>query len=131
MRRWCFDTHGFYFWATAAVFGADVQAELDRRVAAGQLWVSSVCFWELALLARKGRIEIADVAAWKAQVCLASGIGVVDPTADEMIASTLLPDLHRDPFDRLLVAQAQRHGSTIVTRDALVSQYVVETVWPA
>jgi PIN domain nuclease of toxin-antitoxin system len=130
MRSWCFDTHGLYAWATATVFQEYVQADLDRRVAAGQLWVPALCFWELALLARKGKLEIADTARWKEQVCLASGITVVDPTAEDMIASTLLPDLHRDPFNRLLAAQARRHGATIVTRNALVSQYEVETVWP-
>jgi PIN domain nuclease of toxin-antitoxin system len=130
MKRWCFDTHAFYFWATETVFQADTQADLDRRVAAGQLWVSAVCFWELALLVRKGTIEMPDVAAWKQHVCLSSGIEVVDPSADDMIASALLPDLHRDPFDRLLVAQARRHESVLVTRDTVVSQYDVATTWP-
>ena len=130
MRRWCFDTHALYFWATATVFGDEAQADLDRRVADGRLWVSSVCFWELALLVRKGRLEIANVPRWKEQVCLSSGIAVVEPTADDMIASTLLPDLHKDPFDRILVAQARRHKSVVLTRDALVSQYDVDVVWP-
>lgn len=130
MRPWCLDTHALYFWATSTVLRADVLAELDRRAESRQLWVSAVCFWELALLARKGRIEIADMPRWKEQVCLSSGIAVVDPSADDMIASTRLPELHKDPFDRLLVAQAQRHGAVVMTRDVLVSQYEVATVWP-
>jgi PIN domain nuclease of toxin-antitoxin system len=40
-----------------------------------------------------------------------------------------LPDLHRDPFDRLLVSQAIVHGLTIVTPDALVTQYPARTIW--
>ena len=40
-----------------------------------------------------------------------------------------LPDLHRDPFDRILVAQAIVHGLTIVTPDPLVSQYPARTTW--
>ena len=130
MTRWCFDTHAFFFWTASTVFPAATQADLDRRVQSGKLWVSAICFWELALLARKGRIEIADVAIWKEQVCLSSGIAVFDPNADDMIASTMLPNVHQDPFDRLLVAQARRHASAIVTRDALVKQYDVATIWP-
>ena len=61
--------------------------------------------------------------------CLSSGITVIDPSADDMIASALLPDLHKDPFDRLLVAQARRHKSGVITRDTVVSQYDVETTW--
>ena len=128
--QWCFDTHAFYFWATSTVFDSDKQAELDRRVEAGDLWVSSVCFWEVALLVRKSRICIDDMATWKDQVCLGSGITVVDPSADDMISSTQLPEIHRDPFDRLLVAQAQRRQSGLISRDRLVRQYDVQTMWP-
>ncbi len=131
MRTWCFDTHAFYFWATATVLSAKLLDECDRRVEAKQLWVSSICFWELALLIKKKRIYIPDIREWKEQVCLSSGIVVTDPDSDDMIASTLLPDLHKDPFDRLLVAQAKRHQSILITRDTLVSQYDVETLWPS
>ena len=40
-----------------------------------------------------------------------------------------LPDVHRDPFDRLLVAQALESGLAIVTRDRIIPQYPVQTVW--
>ena len=40
-----------------------------------------------------------------------------------------LPDLHRDPFDRMLVCQAMVHGMTILTPDGLVTQYPVRCVW--
>jgi PIN domain nuclease of toxin-antitoxin system len=40
-----------------------------------------------------------------------------------------LPDLHRDPFDRLLVSQAIVHGLTILTPDPLVTQYPARTIW--
>jgi PIN domain nuclease of toxin-antitoxin system len=40
-----------------------------------------------------------------------------------------LPPLHRDPFDRMLVAQAIVEGLTIVTKDALVCAYAVPTAW--
>jgi PIN domain nuclease of toxin-antitoxin system len=40
-----------------------------------------------------------------------------------------LPDIHRDPFDRLLVAQALEEDLAIVTRDRIIPQYPVQTVW--
>jgi len=43
--------------------------------------------------------------------------------------NTNVPDLHRDPFDRLLVSQAVVHGLTILTPDPLVTQYPARTVW--
>jgi PIN domain nuclease of toxin-antitoxin system len=52
-----------------------------------------------------------------------------EPDVDAMIASAALPDHHRDPFDRLLVAQALQHGFALVSRDALLATYPVELVW--
>ena len=40
-----------------------------------------------------------------------------------------LPDIHRDPFDRLPVAQALEDGLVIVTRDRIIPRYPVQTVW--
>jgi len=43
--------------------------------------------------------------------------------------STLLPDYHKDPFDRLLIAQALNSNAVLVTRDKEMSKYAVETFW--
>ena len=57
--------------------------------------------------------------------------GIASLPIDEETALHLsrLPDLHRDPFDRLLVSQAIVHGLTIVTPDPLVAQYPARTLW--
>jgi PIN domain nuclease of toxin-antitoxin system len=46
-----------------------------------------------------------------------------------MINSTLLPDHHKDPFDRLLVVQANQNSLLIVTKDKNIDKYEVETFW--
>jgi PIN domain nuclease of toxin-antitoxin system len=46
-----------------------------------------------------------------------------------MIRSVALPDFHKDPFDRLLIAQALQHSMILVSKDALVAQYDVPTIW--
>jgi PIN domain nuclease of toxin-antitoxin system len=51
----------------------------------------------------------------------------LDETA--ALASGKLPDLHKDPFDRMLVCQAIMGGLTLLTPDPLVTQYPVPTVW--
>ena len=40
-----------------------------------------------------------------------------------------LPDIHRDPFDRMLIAQAIENSLAIVTRDRIIPQYPVQTIW--
>ena len=127
--HYALDTHALVFWANREHLDDEFADFLDERAQQGELVVSAVCFWEIALLAKKGRLVLDDVRQWKDDLIARSGILLIEPTVDEMIASTQLPDLHKDPFDRLLVAQAQSRGHTLVTRDALVSQYEVEMAW--
>jgi PIN domain nuclease of toxin-antitoxin system len=57
-----------------------------------------------------------------------SGFRLLDITAEHGIAAGRLPMHHRDPFDRMLVAQAQLEGLTLVTRDANVQKYDVDVL---
>lgn len=129
MKRCLLDTHAMVFWSTGENMSAGFRAVLDDLAGNGGVFVSSVSFWELALLARKGRLEIADVAMWKDRFIELSGAILVDPSADEMIASAVLPLHHRDPFDRLLVIQAMSLSAALVSRDACLPAYGVDMVW--
>ncbi len=53
----------------------------------------------------------------------------MDPSASAMIDSVLLPDIHKDPFDRLLIAQANQNHFLLVTKDQTIQKYEVETFW--
>jgi len=54
---------------------------------------------------------------------------IIDPNASEMIDSTLLPNYHKDPFDRLLIVQANCNDAIFVTKDETVKAYSVRTFW--
>ena len=78
---------------------------------------------------KKKRVAIADVHAWKNDLLGNTNIQVLNPTAAEMIDSTLLPDIHKDPFDRVLIAQANQRQCILVTQDQHIQQYQVQHVW--
>lgn len=59
----------------------------------------------------------------------AFGFTLVRVTAEHAWRVRNLPTHHRDPFDRLLVAQAQAEGATLVTSDAILSRYDVPALW--
>ncbi len=85
--------------------------------------VSAASIWELEIKVATGRLRIdAELLPEVVQV----GYGVLDITAQHGVAAARLPLHHRDPFDRLLVAQAQLEGLTLVTRDALFAPYAVD-----
>jgi PIN domain nuclease of toxin-antitoxin system len=129
VKRYLLDTHALVFWSLGEGLSPRFAARLDRLCRAGRLAVSAVSFWETALLAQKGRIELPDVAGWKDELVRASGLAVLTPDANVMIASALLPPLYKDPMDRLIVAHALAEGAVLVSRDAMVRRYPVPTLW--
>jgi len=123
------DTHVLASWVERRGISDDLMVFIDEQIRRQKAMVSSIAFWEIALLVKKGRLKVSDLQAWRQQVLDGSGIDLLEPTAADMIDSTLLPDFHKDPFDRLLIAQAQRHQLTIVTRDSIIPRYAVQTFW--
>ena len=131
MKReaYLFDTHALVFWNNQADVSEDYIQYFDKQDQGGNLYVSSVSFWELALLLKKGKIEIEDIHAWKNELLNHTNIQLIDPSATEMINSTLLPDHHKDPFDRLLIAQAKHNHLYLVTKDQHMAAYDVSVFW--
>lgn len=127
--RYLLDTHALIFWAQSTHISAQFSAFLDEQQRLGRLYVSSISFWEAALLAKKGRIELADVHAWKNDLLTHTNLHLIDPSATDMIDSVSLPDHHKDPFDRLLIAQANRRELLLVTKDGGFSKYGVSIFW--
>lgn len=123
------DTHALIFWSTLTSISNELVEFLDMQSERGMLYVSSISFWETALLAKKGRIEIRDVELWKDEILTYTGCILLEPSVSEMIASTKLPDIHKDPFDRLLIVQANRRNAFLVTRDTDLEQYDVPVYW--
>ncbi len=72
---------------------------------------------------------MSDVHAWKNEILTNTNIRLIEPSSSEMIDSTLLPDYHKDPFDRLLIVQTIQNNLLIVTRDSNINKYEVETFW--
>ncbi len=84
--------------------------------------VSAASLWELAIKAGEQKLSLpADFQA----AIAAAGIAVLPVEAAHALAVVALPDIHADPFDRMLVAQARIERLTLMTRDAKLAQYGV------
>ena len=128
-KAYLFDTHALVFWNNNESVSEEFISFFDNQVQKGHLYISSISFWEIALLVKKGRMSMSDVHAWKNEILSNTNIRLIEPSASEMINSTLLPDHHKDPFDRLLVSQANQNSLLIVTKDRNIDKYEVETFW--
>jgi PIN domain nuclease of toxin-antitoxin system len=124
-----FDTHALIFWSNQSAVSPQFIQFFDEQNQQGMLYVSAISFWEIALLVQKGRLALTDVPSWQAELLRNTNLRLLDPSATEMIDSTLLPLHHKDPFDRLLIAQAIHHGLTVVTQDQEIQKYDVARMW--
>lgn len=124
-----FDTHAFIFWLNKENVSDEFIRFFDDQNELGNLLISSVSFWETAFLEKKGRIELDHVDTWHTDVIENSNIKLINPDASEMIESVYLPDYHKDPFDRLLIVQANRNYAKLVTKDQMITKYDVSTFW--
>jgi PIN domain nuclease of toxin-antitoxin system len=86
------------------------------------VFVSSASAWEIAIKATIGRLRGPD--DLEAEL-MREGIGSLDITVGDALRAGALPRHHNDPFDRMLVAQAQNRGMTLVTRDSVLAAYGV------
>ena len=85
---------------------------------ADQRLLSAVCVWELAIKQGLGKLSLGtDVRTWTRRVTRELVLDHLPVTAEHAAAVEQLPDVHRDPFDRLLVAQAVAEGAVLVTAD--------------
>ncbi len=128
-EMYLFDTHALIFWNNKEFVSEEFVNFFDKQVQQGRLYISSISFWEIALLIKKDRIAISGVQAWKNEILNNTNIQLIGPSVSEMIDSTLLPDYHKDPFDRLLISQANQNNLSIVTKDKEIQKYQVETFW--
>ena len=88
-----------------------------------ELLFSAASLWEVAIKRRLGREDVKVDARLLRRGLLDNGYSELPIISDHVVATESLPMLHRDPFDRILVAQATVEGVTLLTIDSLISQY--------
>lgn len=100
-----------------------------RLVDAGENVVSVASYWEVVIKTQKGLLSISDLPTWWRRATELTAARVLQIRASHVTALAALPMLHKDPFDRILIAQAVAEGLGFVTNDGLVSDYRVQTMW--
>ena len=88
-----------------------------------ELFFSAVSLWEVAIKQSLGRKDFQVDARLLRRGLLDNGYHELPLTSEHAVAITSLPPLHKDPFDRILVAQATVEGVTLLTADPLVARY--------
>ena len=94
------------------------------------LWFSVASVWEMGIKVRLGKLPLPEaIDRYLSSRMKQLGARSLEIRADQVLQAGGLPLHHRDPFDRMLIAQAQVEGMTIVTSDRMFDRYEVEILW--
>jgi PIN domain nuclease of toxin-antitoxin system len=122
------DTHAFIWWdsdpSRLSTMARDALCDPANTIL---LSVTSV--WEMVIKAQLSklslRLPLSDIIAQQQT----NGLKLLNITVEHVLAVESLPATHKDPFDRLLVAQANTEGASLVTADRIFVQYSVPILW--
>ena len=126
--RGLLDTHTFVWAAEEADKLSDpVKAFLNDM--GNTIFLSTVSVWEIVIKTKLGKLPLSQPLGAILSRLSVADITVLPVQIDHALAVDRLPDPHRDPFDRLLAAQAIVEGAVLLTADKIFQQYPVTVVW--
>ena len=107
---------------------SSLKRELRQAIEAGPNVLSTIAYWEVVLKAMKGLLEVDDLRTWWPDALdqLAARPLMLRP--EHVTEFQTLAPIHKDPFDRMLVAQAAVEGLTLLTTNRAVKRYASERV---
>lgn len=126
--RTLLDTHAF-LWGIAGDRRMSQHAR-DIFIGPSNLSMSIASIWEILIKVQVGKLNLPPPAGRYVIRKLAENrIETLPINLDHLLAFERLPMHHRDPFDRMLIAQAVEEGLSIVTADSFFARYPVEVIW--
>lgn len=127
--RLLLDTCSFLWLATDDSQLSDDARELFRA-AENDVWLSAASAWEIGVKHKLGKLPLPmPPHVFVPKVRTMHRVDELAIDEESTLALRFLPDLHRDPFDRMLICQALTHNLRLLTPDPLITQYPVQTVW--
>jgi len=119
-----------FLWIVAGAAELSPRARDLFQAADNEVYLSAASAWEIAVKHGLGRLPLPEAPdRFVREMRQAHGIVELPIDEESSLHLSRLPELHQDPFDRMLVSQAIVHGLTILTPDPLVTQYPGRTTW--
>ena len=129
MSRLLLDTHAFLWWVNDAPELTDT-ARLAIADANNLCCLSMASCWEMAIKSSIGKLRLArSIERFVSEQLAANGFVLLNIELRHAAKLAKLPFHHRDPFDRLLIAQAISEKLTIISADSVFSEYNVKLLW--
>jgi PIN domain nuclease of toxin-antitoxin system len=125
------DTHCFLWWfAQPERLSEGTIAHIVDET--NELWFSAASIWEMGIKVTLGKLLLPEqIDSYISSHVVQSGTRSLETTAFHALTASALPLHHRNPSNRMLIAQAQLQGMTFVSADEIFGQYEVDTLWVA
>jgi PIN domain nuclease of toxin-antitoxin system len=121
------DTHAFLWWCED---NPELSTKARKVMTAQDCLVSFASFWEIAIKISLNKLRIPGIAdRYLADQMSLNGFEQLEISFRQIMRCASLPRHHGDPFDRLLIAQAQEGSLPIVSRDAAFDAYGIKRIW--
>jgi len=119
-----------FIWLTSEPSRISDNAAAVLNDADNELMLSHVSVWEICLKAGAGKLTLPDETdRWISDQVAAWNLTELEIDYQSLTGTLRLPDHHRDPFDRLLISQADVHSLSMVSPDPWIAKYTADLVW--
>lgn len=116
------DTH-LLLWAAGQPDRLSQEAQSMIAAPRNTLWFSAASLWEITIKRGLGRADLRVDPHLLRRGLTENGYTELPITSEHAMATAHLPPIHKDPFDRVLIAQAESEGALLLTTDELVARY--------
>ena len=124
--RYLLDTHALLWYL---LDNENLSENAHAIIDTSECYYSKISLWEISIKQSLGKLHYRSSIPEIAAMCRQENFINLPVSENHLERVKTLDFIHRDPFDRLLIAQAQVENLTIITRDAMFARYAVPTVW--
>ncbi len=123
------DTHALLWWLAGDASNLSARARNAIGDTNNLVHVSAASAWEIATKQRLGKLDAGVLSGQMARVLAQQTFLALDISIDHAERAGALPGAHKDPFDRMLIAQAQAENLTLVSNESAFDNYGVSRIW--
>jgi PIN domain nuclease of toxin-antitoxin system len=127
--KYLLDTHAF-LWFVADDNRLSSKAKSIIQDSNNEIFFSAASAWEMAIKSKLGRLKLGgNLESFIIEQLTENSFGPLSITISHSLYTEKLPQIHKDPFDRIMISQSNVENMVLITRDKEIREYKVSTVW--
>lgn len=127
--KYLLDTHAF-LWFVTDDNRLSSKAKSIIQNSNNEIHFSAASAWEISIKAKLGRLKLrGDLESFIIEQLAENSFGPLAITVSHSLYTEKLPQIHKDPFDRIMISQSKVENMVMITRDKEIREYKVSTVW--